>query len=182
MSEKIDILTPKLNECAYFTVNNAVNSVDLNWPINGPVILYAGENKSVFLRGDCFVVISAGYFVPEGFRIFGYEAVGADLYPVPLIQLTALRSTGGAQIAIQNFGNDGRMRLPFPNYEFSIGTFTDTEEQGITSPTFQLTETFPYWVAPDQPQVSMINVPAALNGVVFKVVPFFKILHNFTLT
>lgn len=182
MSEKIDILTPKYTDCSFFTVNNAVNSVDLNLVDPGPLPLYAGNNKSKFQRGDCFVVISAGYFIPEGFRIYGYESAGADLWSVPMIQLTALKSTGGPQIAIMNFGNLGLMRLPFPNYEFSIGTFTDTEEQNINSPTFELTTIFPYWIAPDQPQISMINVPVALNGIVFRIVPFFKVLHNFDLT
>lgn len=181
MAEHIDIMTPNVDECPYFTVNIAVNSVDLLWAF-GARILYAAQGDSKFQRGDSFIVLSCGYFIPEGFRFYGYEDAGAAHIPVPVLELTALLSSGPPFIIIQNFGNQGKMRIPFPNYEFSIGTFCDTEQQGINTATWQLAGDFPLILAPDNPQISMVGVPAALDGLTFKVVPFFKVLHNFALT
>lgn len=182
MAERIDILMPNVDAAPTFTVNNAVNSVDLVPNPAGTQTMYAGANVSKFQRGDSFIVLSCGYFMPEGFRIYGYEEAGMLKWPVPLLLLSARPAGGGIDIAINSFGNNGQIRIPFPNYEVSIGTFCDPEENSLTGATFELKEAFPVVSGIDSVQVSMINVPAALNGIVFKVIPWFKILHNFPMT
>lgn len=184
MAELIDMLTPKIDRCPYFQVNNAVLSVDLNEASVGDVeIYYASENTSKFQRGDSFIVLSVGYFVPAGFLLFEYESAGAIKIPCPIMWMTGLNVGLIGHHSILNFGNDGKFKLPFPNYEFSCGIFVNPEENSLNLSThFQLECEFPLWYNPDKPQVSMINVPAALNGHVFHIIPFIKVLHNFPLT
>jgi hypothetical protein len=183
MAERIDILMPQVDAAPTFTVNNAVNSVDLVPNPAGTQVMYAGANVSKFQRGDSFIILSCGYFIPEGFRIYGYEEAGLLKWPVPILLLTGRPAGGGIDITINSFGNNGQLRVPFPNYEFSIGTFCDPEADGFSpGATFELKEAFPYVSGIDSVQVSMINVPAALNGVIFKVIPWVKVLHNFPLT
>lgn len=183
MSEVIDILTPATDQLPTFTVDTTGPlSVDLIPNPAGTQVLYSGNGLSKFVRGDSFIVLSCGYLIPEGFRFYGYEEVGIIKTPVPMLLLTARPQGGGIDIPITSFGNLGIMRIPFPNYELSIGTFTDPEANNLTGATFELKEAFPYPTGIDYMQVSMINAPAVLNGEVFKVVPWFKILHNFPLT
>lgn len=183
MPEIIDILMPNVDAAPTFTVNIAVNSVDLVPNPAGTQVMYAGANVSKFVRGDSFIVLSAGYFVPEGFRIYGYEEAGLLKWPVPILLLSGRPAGGGIDITINSFGNNGQLRMPFPNYEISIGTFCDPEQNNLSpGATFELKEAFPVVSGIDSVQVSMINVPAALNGIVFKVIPWIKVLHNFPLT
>lgn len=175
--EHIEILTPKITECPYFTVNVAVDSVDL---ISTGVWtkLYAGMSIANFVRGDNIIILSAGYFIPERFQLYGYEAAGAMLTPSPLMLLTILKQ-GGLHQPVYPFGSDGTLRIPFPNYEFSIGTFVDVENLAVTSATWNLELTFPYLNGePDSLQISMVDVPASLDTKVFRVVPFVKVLHT----
>jgi hypothetical protein len=182
MSERIDILMPNVDAAPTFTVDNAVVSVDLVPNPAGSQVMYAGGNVSKFVRGDSFVVLSCGYFLPEGFRIYGYEEAGLLKYPVPILYLGGRPAGGGADISIDSFGNGGQLRLPFPNYEFSIGTFCDPEANNLTAATFELKEAFPIVSGVDSVQISMVNVPASLNTIVFKVIPWIKVLHNFPMT
>lgn len=181
MGENIDILAPNIDVCPTFTVNVAVNSVDLV-PNPATQVMYAGGGSSNFVKGDSFVILSCGYFIPEGFRIYGYEEAGILKWPCPVLYLGARDFGGGVDISLFNFGNNGKMRLPFPNYEFSIGTFTDPVANNLTAATFQLKEGFPDASGVDSVQISMVNVPAALDTLVFKVIPWVKVLHNFPLT
>lgn len=183
MAEIIDVLTPEVDQCPTFTVDTTGPlSVDVIPNPAGTQVMYAGTGQSKFVRGDSFIVLSCGYFVPEGFRIYGYEAAGTMKLPFPLLLLSARTAGAGIDNPILSFGNLGLLRMPFPNYELSIGTFCDPEANNLTGATFQLKEAFPYPSGIDSLQVSMVNVPAALNGIVFRLVPWFKVLHNFALT
>lgn len=183
MPEIIDVLTPEVDQCPTFTVDTT-GPLFVNVVPNpaGTQIMYAGTGQSKFVRGDSFIVLSCGYLLPEAFRIYGYGPLGIGKTAVPLLLLSARPQGGGIDIPIISFGNLGLLRLPFPNYELSIGTFCDPEANNLTGATFQLKEQFPYPTGIEFLRVSMVNVPAVLNGVEFKVVPWFKVLHNFALT
>lgn len=182
MPEIIDILTPNEPDCPEFTVNTAVAAVPIAQPVPGSaVVLYAGSGVSRFVRGDNFTLLSCGYFIPERFVLHNYGTAGTSSDSTPIIQLWGLPLGAGIPIALFNVGTNGAIRLPFPNYEFSFGVFTNTEQNNFTAATFQLETTFPLISGLDSPEVSMIDVPAALNGITFKVIPFVKVLHNTTL-
>jgi hypothetical protein len=179
--EHVEILTPKVTECPSFTVNNAVDSVDVTatgvW-----TTLYGAQGLKNFKRGDNFIILSAGYFVPERFVIYGYGAAGVILTPSPELFLSILKQ-GGLHQPVYPFGTDGSIKFPFPNYEFSIGAFVDVEDLAVQSVTYQLECTFPFANGePDNLKISMIDVPAALNTKVFRIVPFVKVLHTEYLT
>lgn len=174
--EIIDILTPKVDDCASFVVNNAVDSVVVNI-VAAFTTMYGCDNLYSFVRGDNFTILSLGYFIPERFCVFGYEnADPASLNSVPQINLLSVGSLGlGIPLHI---GQNGKLNVPFPNYEFSIGQFIDTEESGMTDPLFSINCKFPFDSDADKLLISMIDVPAALNGKTFHIVPFIKVMHN----
>lgn len=174
--ELIDILTPQISDCASFVVNNAVDSVVVNIPV-GHKVMYACNDVSNFVRGDNFTILSAGYFVPERFVVYGYQnADPAFINSVPQLGLLSIGSLGHA-VPLW-IGQVGKINLPFPNYEMSLGQFIDTEENGITDPLFQITCKFPYDDDTDKLLISMVDVPAVLNGKTFTIVPFIKVMHN----
>lgn len=179
--ERIDILTPELNDCPSFVVNNAVNSVVVTPPLLADKIMYSGNDGYKFALGDNLIILSAGYFIPERFTVYGYQNAGAAKNCTPQL-LLSIKESGGGTTIIWQFGSDGRMNLPFPNYEFAVGTFVDTTELGITDPTFSIINSFPFPSDVDRLLISMVDVPAALNGITFQIVPFVKVLHTLALT
>lgn len=183
MAEIIDILTPNEPDCPEFTVNVAVASVPIAQPVPGSAVtLYAGQGASKFVRGDNFSLLSCGYFIPERFVLHNYGTAGTSSDSTPIIKLWGLPQGAGIPISLFTVGLNGSIRLPFPNYEFSFGVFTDAEENNFDQPTFQLQVTFPLVQGLDSPEVSMIDVPAALDTEVIKVIPFVKVLHNTALS
>lgn len=175
--EIIDILTPDYDDCPNFTVNNAVDFVQV---VNIIEFEFKACNlaASKFLRGDNFTVLSSGYFIPERFVLYSTQEVGGTNFSAPILQLYG--TVGGGSIPLLPFGNNGQLKLPLPNYEISLGCTIDAEANGLIDPLgFILRGYFPTII--DSLQVSMIDVPLALNGKKFNIVPFIKILHNFQL-
>jgi hypothetical protein len=174
--ELIDILMPTQADCPNFVVNNAVDNVVVNIPA-AYTTMNACENHFSFVRGDNFTILSAGYFIPERFVVWGYQnADPINLNSVPQLSLLSIGSLGlGVPLHI---GQNGKINIPFPNYEFSIGQFIDTEISGMTDPLFRITCKFPFDADADKLLISMIDVPAALNGKTFYCIPFIKVLHN----
>lgn len=189
MAEIIDLLTCPVDNGAMFTVNIAVDSVDLV-PVTGvPEIMYAGLGTSKFTAGDSFIVLSTGYFLPESFVMAVHEhaAPGTEFMSVPALQLYALDFHDGLHKALGEFGNNGILRLPFSNYELSIGVFVNPiynrDFTGAPMPItgmFQLSTIFPFLnpLGVDFPQVSMQGVPVGMDGKTYYVTPFVKVLHN----
>lgn len=185
MPEIIDILTPQEPDCPGFVVNTAAptGAVPIIQPIPGAsVVYYAGAGASRFARGDNFTLLSAGYFIPERFVLHNYDTAGTSSDSTPIWQLQGLPLGAGVPISLFNVGVNGAIRVPMPNYEFSFGVFVDVEANNFVQPTFQLVAVFPLVSGLDNPQISMVDVPAALNGVIFRIIPFLKVLHNTTLT
>lgn len=178
--EIIEIMTPELTGCANFVVNNAVDSVVLNTPA-APSIMYSGNNGHKFTNGDNFLILSAGYYIPERFTIYGHQSVDPNKSCTPQMLLRVNEDPAGFSFVVDQFGNDGALNIPFPNYEFSIGTFIEIEQFSLSTPLFNIAVDFPNSIDPDKPLISMIDVPAALNGKTFYVIPFIKILHNIPL-
>lgn len=190
MSEQIDILSTPYNMGAQFTVNTAVNSVDLVQCVPGiPQIMTAGGGTILgggyeFSNGDNFEILSAGYQIPENFVMSQYDVAAGGEQMLPIMYLQADPVGAAPAIPVTQFGNNGTLRMPFECYELSLGTFVDITALGVvgTGGGFVLQMLFPFLVGVDNPRVSMINVPAALNGEIIQVTPFIKVRHNFTLT
>lgn len=185
MPEIIDIMSPNETECPGIVVNTAAvgGAVPIIQPVPGASVpFHAGSGASNFARGDNFTLLSVGYFIPERFVLHNYMTTGTSDDTTPIIQLQGWPLGAGIPISLFNVGVNGGIRLPMPNYEFSMGVFVDVEANNFVQPTFQLTSVFPLISGGDSPQVSMVDVPAALNGLVIRIIPFIKVLHNQTLT
>ncbi len=175
--EIIDILSPNFDDCPNFTVNNAVNFVQV---INIIEMEFKACNlaASKFRRGDNFTILSCGFHIPERFVVYSYNDTGATNFSAPILQLSG--TVGGGAIPLLPFGNNGQLKLPLPNYEISLGCTIETESQGLIDPLgFSIKGYFPTII--DSLQISMVDVPAVLNGIKFSIVPFIKVLHNFQL-
>lgn len=177
MAEIIDVMSPMFGTCPTFTVNTAVNYVQVIPDAMNPAVMNGGNFKYKFQRGDFFTVLSVGYFVPEQFALYGMdEAVNSNTLPI----LKLFSADGVGYIPVSQFGSEGEFKIHMPNTEISVGVFVDTELLGLNQPDFKLYTSFP--LLSNSLQISMINVPAALNGITFKITPFIKVLHNFKLT
>jgi len=176
--EIIDILTPDNDKLPTFQVNTAVTNV-LVTGIAAPGAKLTSANGvfSRFQRGDNFTILSVGVFVPERFCIWDYPDVSGIKRSSPLMQLNG--TLGGGLTPIFTFGNIGDMKIPFQNYEFSIGVFNDTERLGLIDASFELSMLYP--VVANTLSISMVDVPAVMNGLIFRIVPFIKVIHNFPL-
>lgn len=177
MPEVIETLSPMFGKLPYFVVNTAVNSVQVIPEPTNPALMMSGNSKYRFRRGDCFTILSVGYFIPEQFVIYSMDET-INFNSMPIIKLYS--ADGMGYVNLTQFGTDGEFKLPLPNAEISVGVFVDPEIAGLSTATFNLYSSFPYLV--NSLQISMINVPAALNGVTVKITPFIKVLHNFQLT
>jgi hypothetical protein len=176
--EIIDILTPDNDLLPSFTVNIAANFVNVTGIVApGAKLRSANGIFSRFQRGDNFTILSVGIFIPERFTIWDYPDASGIKRSAPLLQLNG--TLGGGLTPIFTFGNIGDMKIPFQNYEFSIGVFNDTEALGLIDASFELSIMYP--LIANTLSISMIDVPAIMNGLTFKIVPFFKIVHNFPL-
>lgn len=177
--ELIDILTPKLTDCPSFIVNNAVNSVTVT-SMAIEKEMYSGDGRRRFTNADAMIVLSVGYFIPERFVLWNYENVAGEQLTNPHIELR-LKENTGVFWDVFGFGSGGVMPIPFPNYEFSIGGFINPKDLGLTGTTFEVFCKFGADSA-DRMQISMVDVPAALNGQTFYIVPFIKVLHSLQLS
>lgn len=177
--ERIDIFSPKLTDCPSFVVNNAVNFV----PVTSMAIekvMYSGDGKRIFTNADSMIILSTGYFIPERFVLWNYENVAGEQLTNPHLELR-LKENTGVFWDVFGFGSGGIMPIPFPNYEFSIGGFISPIELGLSAVTFELFCRFGA-DSTDRLQISMVDVPAALNGLTFYIVPFVKVLHTLSLS
>lgn len=172
MAERIEVLMPILGTCPAFVVDTTGPLFVDVAPTVGPISFMAADNMtSVFRRGDNFTVLSLGYFIPDNF--ITYELAAFDA--VPNMRLYAHRQTTLDDVALFQFGMMGLIRSPFPNYEMAMGVSIDVED--FLGESFNLSVFFS-----NPGRISMVNVPAVLNGLTFHVVPFLKVLHNFPLT
>jgi hypothetical protein len=171
MPEIIETLKIPLNSAPSFVVNNAVDFVVLN---TSQQILYNGSNNRWFVHGDNLIILSIGYYMPESF-VLAERAAGAPNFPLMEFTLGSDDPTLANYQTVQPFGSGGTIDIPFPNYEMSIGTYINAV-QYLQDDQFALLATL--GGAANDVRISMINVPADLNGDTIHVIPFIKVLHN----
>lgn len=181
MAERISLLTPDMNDCPGFVVNTAVLSVAVT-PSVLPWITLKDGGAAIFnwTRGDSFMILSAGYCIPERFCVYQYQANASHDFPCPVMTLAAYRPATADRVFLTQIGGNAYLRLPLPNYEMCLGTWIDAES--TIGAAFTLEMIFPFDPLVTPFHISMVGVPAAINGLTFKIVPFVKVLHNFALT
>jgi len=169
----IDTLIHYGVEAGQFTVNLAVNKVALSYPAGNKVLSIGGVfNK--FTWKDNLTLISIGAFLPLGFDFYPSERIAeGDFWP-DYISLQWRKDSDGTLFAFQ----PNRYNLPAANYELSVGAFL--EPNAAIGEDFNLVAELPT-AGNFQTLISMIGVPATLDGETFSVPIFAKVEHTIDL-
>lgn len=155
---------------ASFTVNTGATSVALSVPVGDVGILWDADHKSWFQFLEHFTLISLGFKMPLGFEFYNVKDNSGD-ENLPAIQM-AVKEQGAGSVKLLT---PGLLYIPFDNYELNYGRFFEMDTSLIAANRYQLVFNFVQgWTY----NVSMINVPAALNTVTFYVPIFAKIEHT----
>jgi len=184
MAEIIDILMPRFNDTPYFTVDvSAASGYVAVTPGGGPFGIWgvAGQ-QSLFSKRDNIRLLTAGFYIPESFTNADWYSKKWSEVPSNALQLTVYNLAGKQVAFMPGFGSssNGTFALPFPNYEHALDLFCDFAN--LTGSTYQITgDQYFLTGAVYCNNISMVGVPAALDGKVIKVTPFIKILHTIPL-
>jgi len=158
------------DHAATFTVNLAVAHVDIT-PAIGTGLLSLSKFQNVLDWKDNFNLLSIGIILPNGFEFYENEdSVTNDFFP-PFVDLKYIRDTDSVVFPI----NPARITLPSGNYELSINQFFEVNKdiKNAFSIIGRLADT-----APKIQKISMINVPADLDGETFHIPIYAKIEHT----
>jgi hypothetical protein len=177
MPEIIDIITPKLSDCYRFTASNLADYVVTTLVLNPKLYNSVGNYK--FKAGDSFRLLSCGVTFPESFTLWKDPA----LIDKALIQLKLVIKglVGGNVFYNPNFSS-GEIYLPSENFELVTDSFMNTKDAYDTVvPTTTLNdEAYElYGEFANLLNISMMGLPAAMDGKTFRIVPFFKLKHSF---
>jgi hypothetical protein len=192
--EIIDILSPKYSECPEFEVDTGVDQVEV--PQQFGILRTFGktgiDSRSVFQERDNIRLLTAGFYIAESFTLANtdrsdegrsYPDIADSFFPTSFMQLDVYNTAVAFVNYLPGLGSSviGRFALPFPNYETALDLYCDIANlapcvlppgAAIVGDKFKIACTL---YCND---ISMIGVPAALNGKTIKVVPFVKILHT----
>jgi hypothetical protein len=181
MPEIIDVLTLLPAKQQKFTVNTAVDYVATAFPAVPPYLLFNANGLASFINGDNFSILSAGLVFPESFTPWKDPAdLGILGLPVDNIFIQGISADF---YHIDVIGKVDNLFVPMENFELNTDVFVRCKKQeNVAHPGTFLNENF-YLVTDNSNtiKISMKNVPAAFNGKIFSITPFFKILHNFPL-
>jgi hypothetical protein len=181
MPEIIDVLTLLPSKMQKFTVNTAVDYVATAFPAAPPLTLFNANGKGTFTNGDNFSILSAGIIFPEAFTPWK-DPADLGILGLPVNNIF-IKGASGDFYHIDVIGDVDNLFLPMENFELNMDIFVKCKNQeNIAHPGTFLNENF--FLVTDNTntiKVSMKGIPAALNGKVLSIQPFFKILHNLPL-
>lgn len=168
MSEIIDILTQAGDASFKFTVDTAVNYVDVVKTNDGEMSVCKTSGATKYFQWkDNPILLSMGCILPLGFEFWENADAIPDQFP-PTVNIQFRGNPSGAIF----FPTPRIYCLPWPNYEISLGQFHDlptiNEEFAIE---MELSS------SPAQ-RISMLNVPAALDEMTFYCPLFLKVMHT----
>ena len=180
MPEKIDVLENQMADCCYFDVNLLVNSVTIVPPVGANNYLSNGAGNSIFQRGDSLRILSVGIKLLESFNIFNILA------NPPFVTLSVFPRGVATGNAYTNPNFSGTTQnIMMENYEIVIDSFLNCRESfnTIVPARNLLSENFRLIGYPGYAfEVSMLGVPAIVDGMRFYITPFVKVLHSIDLT
>lgn len=184
MPEIIDILTVPFSLVHRFTVNNAVDYVTATEPdpLHATNYLVNAAGLNVFQAGDSPEIVSFGIVMPEAFTMWrksGTNDILDSLYLIPYGKTSGDAYASGGWPGGVNY-------LQMQNFENVANIFIDCANVfSIVHPANNLlTENFRlkcFLSNLSNVLVSMKGVPDALNGKVFYIGIFVKVLHTMQL-
>lgn len=149
-----------------FVVNTAVNEVNLNLPQVPPATYGNFQNGSTFDRLDVqdpFNCLCVGIRLPFCFTI------GTG---VPYFATVWLDSVTAGVTIISQLSPPGRLAVYEPDVEICIDVNIPWPAGPLAVNPFHLA------IGEADLNISMVGVPAALNGLTFRAFPFMRIHHN----
>jgi hypothetical protein len=177
MSEIVDILSLPIGSGPTFQVNTTGPLYVEVVPTQGTLFQNAlGHNN--FQGGDSIICLSCGFTLPENFVLSNMSSInsGTQFYPSLEVLGYDLLMPAPHLFTIPIFGNAQGVLLPMSDFEFTINGFYNASQH---STPYSIQCTFPsHTPLVKKMRISMVNVPAALNGVVEEVGIFMKILHS----
>lgn len=194
MASYIELLASKGNGGQQFTVDTTPGVLSV------PIALHTGgaannecdnvDGKSLFQVGDNMLIVGAGINLPENFCFANIGFGGAPLAVLPKINMYFYTEPGHVKYYPSIAGSNGSFFVPFENFEYIVNNYIDVV-QGVfktnLAPPNDVSIGIPQHFAvylsvdPGSCKISMVNVPAALNGQVERITPFIKVLHNLPL-
>jgi hypothetical protein len=172
MSEIIDTLIATKVNTPNFTVNlAAANKRVIVNDGAAPCFMMNSSLKYYFQPGDNLLLLNAGFYIPESF-ITTEKLVPTD--PVfPFVHFTVYDAAGVNKGILPGLGDLGGIILPFENYEGAYNIYSDINSL-YNAGKFKLSVIMFF----NSTWISMINVPADLDGKTFYIYPFIKVLHS----
>jgi len=188
MAEIIDILMPLETGCSRFTVNHAAAGGVV--PITNPPamsFLYNASIGSFFSKGDSFIILTFGVILPLSFQFDRQVNVG-NIPPRVTLQISGYGETTNLDYNFQELavvsagGSSGSyFYMIMENFDTPLDVFVDIPNEPPITGHSLISERFRLKLSLFNLlgyNISMVNVPAALDGTVQYIVPYVKILHN----
>jgi len=176
VSAIIDIMKPIEGNSPFFTVNNTVDFVEVQFTDVANYAMSNAEGKYRLAIGDNFNILSLGVSIPLGFEHYQQVTNPGGSITLPYLILSVKPQIISA--AEQPFLPE-KISLPFENYELSINQYIYTSSSFIN--VHAILSIRPPTTSEQGVRISMLNVPDSLNGKTFSYSPFVKIEHSFEL-
>lgn len=177
MPERISVLCPARDDCPSVTLNVAVNYVQIPNSVAPVQLVNSDPTLNYFQSGDNINLLSMGYYVPAGLAFWGPDGAIGRVSPMAVARLSAYGFTTATTFYLTQFGSNGRVKIPGPNSEISLGGFFNSYDN-LGDQKFRLEVEFPFDAATDAFYVSMGGLPPPMNGEVVYIVPFIKVMHT----
>jgi hypothetical protein len=190
MSTHIELLASKGNGGQQFTVDTTPGVLSVPIATHGSFECDNVDAKSLFQPGDNMQIIAAGINLPENFCFANVGFGGAPLAVLPKINMYFYTEPGHVKYYPSIAGSNGSFFVPFENFEYIVNNYIDvvagTFITNLAPPndiSIGIPQKFAVYLSvdPGSCKISMVNVPAILNGQVERITPFIKVLHNLPL-
>jgi hypothetical protein len=172
MAMVLDILTLEPASCPKFTVDIEAEYVATSM-VNAYLI--NASSKRIFQAGDNFTILSFGILIPGAFSM----VVDLNESIANTMELKLVKEDATSTYNILPLSTYSTIFIPLDNFENVINTFVDLKRNlayagGADVPfsgNFKLDLSILAYI-------SMLGIPASLDGKIISVAPFVKILHN----
>lgn len=172
MPEIIDTLIATKVNTPWFTVNLAAANKRV-FVVDGlaPCFMMNSSLKYYFQPGDNLILLNVGYYIPESFCTTQSIAPANPVFP--FAHFTVVDAADVVKGVLPGLGNLGGIILPFENYEGAYNVYSDVNSL-YNAGKYKLSVIMFF----NHTCISMINVPADLDGKTFYIFPFIKVLHS----